>query len=70
MVTWCYFSCVEVDKRVFDLFCFYLFPPIILTVIQKMQGHSLSAHVTSKCSRAGRDKLIVIKQIGELSLFN
>lgn len=42
---------MEVDKRVFDFFCFLSVPSSHIAVNQKRQGHSLSAHVTSSGSR-------------------
>lgn len=64
---------MEVDKRAFDVFCFYLFPPIIVTVIQKTKGHVLSAYGSwagGSGHQEGGNELIAIKQIGELPFLN
>lgn len=57
---------MEVDKRVLGLFCFYLFCPIVWTVIQKMQGHCVEV----QGHPAGGDEPIAIKQVEELSCFH
>lgn len=64
---------MEVDSRVFDFLCFCLFPPVALTVTQKMQGHALPACGSwgvAQGHQAEEDELTAINQIRELSLFN